>query len=161
LFFLSGCKNQTGKKGMFYSQYIKRGMQSKEKRGIQIEIEIPCIKKEHLERKEESLQNVENLIHEKKMFLLGKKGKMEEEEKKNEFLRGIRNDYEKYYDYTVEEKEKQVRFMNYLIKYIDQLMKEGELTEEDLKRAEWEQHKLMMEIMNIKKDLDEITKKIE
>ena len=134
--------------------------QCNEKKGIQIEIEIHSIKTSDLEKKEESFQNLEKMIHDKKRFIFEKRQQIEEEEKKNKFLQGIKNDYENYYDYAVEEKQKQVRFMDYLIKYIKQITSEGELTEEDFKRAQWEQQKLMMEIMNIKKDLDEITKKI-
>ena len=122
---------------------------------ISIEIEIP-----HLAKRDACIVNMERLIEEKKNFILEKRERIQEEEKKNEFLRGINDDYQRYYHYTVNEKQNQVRLMENLTEYIEKIMREGDLTEEDLKRAEWEQQKIMMEITNIKDQLDELTNKI-
>jgi len=122
---------------------------------ISIEIDIP-----HLAKRDGCIQNVEKMIQEKKNFIIEKRHRIQEEEKENEFLRGINEDYENYYDYIVNEKQKQVRLMSGLTEYIGKIMREGELTEEDLKRAEWEQQKIMMEITSIKDELNQLTKNI-
>jgi len=123
---------------------------------ISIEIDIP-----DLAKRDGCIQNMEKMIQEKKNFIIEKRNRMQEEERKNEFLRGINKDYEKYYHYIVNEKNNQVRFMDGLTEYIDKIIREGELKEEDLKRAEWEQQKIMMEITSIKDELNQLTKNIE
>jgi uncharacterized protein (DUF3084 family) len=123
---------------------------------ISIEIDIP-----DLAKRDNCIQNMEKMIQEKKNFIIEKRNRIQEEERENEFLRAINKDYEKYYHYIVNEKNKQVRFMDGLTEYIGKMIREGELTEEDLKRAEWEQQKIMMEITSIRDELNQLTKKIE
>ena len=69
----------------------------------------------------------------------------------------IRNDFRHYYDYVKKEKEDQIHAMIMLRKYIDQLIVDGKLTDEDLENSRGEQEKILNEIDVIKEGLDKIT----
>lgn len=78
-------------------------------------------------------------------------------EEDNEYLKVIRNDYTHYYKYIQKEKQDQVDAMNLLRDYINELIVDGKMTDEDLESAEEEQEKILREIDVIKNDLDKIT----
>lgn len=103
------------------------------------------------------LVRIENEMQTKKKFLLEKYKLLGEMEEENEYLKLIRNDFRHYYDYVKKEKEDQIHAMNMLRNYIDELIVNGKLTDEDLENAQIEQQKILNEIDVIKEGLDEIT----
>ena len=103
------------------------------------------------------LVRIENEMENKKKFLLEKYNLLGEMEEENEYLKLIRNDFRHYYDYVKKEKEDQIHAMIMLQKYIDQLIVDGKLTDEDLENARGEQEKILNEIDFIKEGLDKIT----
>ena len=103
------------------------------------------------------LVRIENEMQTKKKFLLEKYKLLGEMEEENEYLKLIRNDFRHYYDYVKKEKEDQVHAMNILRNYIDELIVNGKLTDEDLENAQIEQQKILNEIDVIKEGLDKIT----
>ena len=103
------------------------------------------------------LVRIENEMENKKKFLLEKYNLLGEMEEENEYLKLIRNDFRHYYDYVKKEKEDQIHAMIMLRKYIDQLIVDGKLTDEDLENARGEQEKILNEIDVIKEGLDKIT----
>jgi intracellular sulfur oxidation DsrE/DsrF family protein len=54
------------------------------------------------------------------------------------------------------QKEDQIRAMNYLNQYIDEIIVNGKLTDIDLENAKMEQDELIQEMAQIKSGLDEI-----
>ena len=103
------------------------------------------------------LVRIEKEMNKKKEFLLNKYNYLGEMEEDNEYLKVIRNDYNHYYNYIKKEKQDQVDAMNLLRDYIDELIVDGKMTDEDLESAESEQEKILTEIETIKNDLDKIT----
>ena len=103
------------------------------------------------------LVRIENEMENKKKFLLEKYKLLGEMEEENEYLKLIKNDFRHYYDYVKKEKEDQIHAMIMLRKYIDQLIVDGKLTDEDLENARGEQEKILNEIDVIKEGLDKIT----
>ena len=103
------------------------------------------------------LVRIEKEMNKKKEFLLNKYNYLGEMEEDNEYLKVIRNDYNHYYNYIKKEKQDQVDAMNLLRDYIDELIVDGKMTDEDLESAESEQEKILTEIDTIKNDLDKIT----
>jgi len=103
------------------------------------------------------LVRIENEMENKKKFLLEKYNLLGEMEEENEYLKLIRNDFRHYYDYVKKEKEDQIHAMIMLRKYIDQLIVDGKLTDEDLENSRGEQEKILNEIDVIKEGLDKIT----
>jgi hypothetical protein len=95
-------------------------------------------------------------MDEKRKMLLEKQKTLQQTAKENEYLEMVRNDYRKYYNHIVKQKEDQINAMNYLNQYIDEIIVNGKLTDVDLENAKMEQDELIQEMGNIKGKLDEI-----
>jgi hypothetical protein len=102
------------------------------------------------------LVHIDTLMDEKRKMLLEKQKTLRQTAKENEYLEMVRNDYRKYYNHIVKQKEDQINAMNYLKQYIDEIMINGKLTDVDLENAKMEQDELIQEMDNIKGKLDEI-----
>ena len=102
------------------------------------------------------LVHIDTLMDEKRKMLLEKQKTLQQTAKENEYLEMVRNDYRKYYNHIVKQKEDQINAMNYLKEYIDEIMVSGKLTDMDLENAKMEQDELIQEMDNIKGKLDEI-----
>ena len=102
------------------------------------------------------LVHIDTLMDEKRKMLLEKQKTLQQTAKENEYLEMVRNDYRKYYNHIVKQKEDQINAMNYLKQYIDEIMVNGKLTDVDLENAKMEQDELIQEMGNIKGKLDEI-----
>lgn len=103
------------------------------------------------------LIRIDQEINKKKQILLEKYNYLGQVEEDNQYLKVVRNDYNHYYNYIQKEKQDQVDAMNLIRDYIDELIIDGKMTDEDLESAQNDQEKILREIDNIKSDLDEIT----
>ena len=109
-----------------------------------------------LAERELYLVHIDTLMDEKRKMLLEKQKTLQQTAKENEYLEMVRNDYRKYYNHIVKQKEDQINAMNYLKQYIDEIIVNGKLTDVDLENAKLEQDELIQEMGNIKGKLDEI-----
>lgn len=100
--------------------------------------------------------NIQELIKNKKKFLLDKQKKLLIIAKNNEFLDNIKEDYSKYYNYIIQQKQEQIKALGVLNEYVKDLTEYGNLTEFNIEDAYEEQKNIMDEINNIKYNLDEI-----
>jgi hypothetical protein len=76
--------------------------------------------------------------------------------KENTFLEGVKNDYEKYRNYIVKEKEDQLRVMNILKQYTEDISVSTKMTEANIKQTKKDQKEIILEMEKIKKELEEI-----
>ena len=106
------------------------------------------------------LVHIDTLMDEKRKMLLEKQKTLQQTAKENEYLEMVRNDYRKYYNHIVKQKEDQINAMNYLKQYIDEIMVNGKLTDVDLENAKMEQDELIQEMDNIKSKLDDELKEL-
>jgi hypothetical protein len=106
------------------------------------------------------LQHIHYLIDKKKKMLLKKQHYLSKVQKQNTFLKGVHEDYVKYNDYIIKEKQDQLKAFEMLNQYIDSLTKTGKLTTNNIKDAEYEQHKIMHEIRSIQSNLDKMIDKM-
>jgi hypothetical protein len=104
------------------------------------------------------LVHIETQMEDKRRMLLEKQKTLKQIARENEYLEMVRNDYKKYYNHIVKQKEDQIRAMNYLNQYIDEIIVNGKLTDIDLENAKLEQDELIQEMADIKGGLDEIIK---
>jgi len=78
----------------------------------------------------------------------------------NEYLEGIKNDYSKYYDTFVQQKQDQIKALELLDNYIEDMKdkeKDGEnSTLRKLEDMKIEQKRILKEIAGIKKSLEDI-----
>jgi hypothetical protein len=115
-----------------------------------IQIENP------LRRKDQQFLYMQQLIEEKRNMLLERQRKLRKAAKQNEFLEIVKNDYAKYYNYIAEEKREQIRALELINKYIDDLNLTNKLSKYNMEDAKVEQQKILSEISSIKKGLDQI-----
>jgi hypothetical protein len=106
--------------------------------------------------KDEQLIQLEQLIESKRRMLLEKQKKLRLVSKQNEFLDVVRQDYAKYFDYIIKQKQDQVKALNLLNDYIHDLTRSGNLTKHNISDAKHEQRRIMNEMKSIQNNLDEI-----
>jgi hypothetical protein len=109
-----------------------------------------------LEKKDNEFMQIQQLIDVKKKFLVEKQKKLNFITKQNCFLEEVKNDYNKYYGYITKQKEDQIKALNLINEYIQNLTLSGELSIQNIKDAKEEQKKILMEMKSIKSSLDSI-----
>jgi hypothetical protein len=109
-----------------------------------------------LGNRDQYLIQIESQIAEKRKWLLNKRKTLKKTVKENQFLEGVKGDYEKYHNFIVNQKQSQIKAMGLLNQYIGDIIVSGKLTEKDIKDTKEEQREILGQIDKIKKDLDEI-----
>ena len=102
------------------------------------------------------LQQIEQQIAAKRKMLIDKRNYLERTLKENAFLEGVKKDYQKYRDYVVKEKQDQLRAMNVLKQYTEDLGVSTKLTEANIKETKRDQKDILREMEKIKMELEEI-----
>ena len=109
-----------------------------------------------LAERDKYLQQIEQQIAAKRKMLIDKRNYLEKTLKENEFLEGVKKDYQKYRDYVVKEKQDQLRAMNVLRQYTEDLGVSTKLTEANIKETKRDQKDILREMEKIKMELEEI-----
>lgn len=104
------------------------------------------------------LTQIEQQIQAKRTLLLEKRKTLESSINQNQFLEGVRNDYQKYHNYIIKQNQEQMRALNILNQYLGDIMVSGKLTEKDINNTRREQSEILGEMDKIKSSLDEIIK---
>lgn len=102
------------------------------------------------------LLQIEKEIKHKKGMLIKKKKELNKKHKLNHYLSDIKEDYNKYYDYIVGEKQQQYNALLLLKEYMSDLMKTEQLVDEQLRTAKHDQKDIIKEIEKVKVELDEL-----
>lgn len=102
------------------------------------------------------LQKIQYQIMAKRQLLLAKQKMLRKTAKQNHFLNDVQSDYSKYYSFIIKQKEDQIRSMNIIKQYLNDIIVSGKLTNEDIVEAKNEQKYILGEIGHIKGSLDEI-----
>jgi hypothetical protein len=112
--------------------------------------------KRPMEIKDEEYIILQNVIDEKRKMLLKKQREVLKLAKVNSFLRDLKDDYLKYNNYIVKQKQDQIVALQLLNNYIDDLKRSGQLSEYNVQDAKIEQKKILNELKNIRSGLDKI-----
>lgn len=104
------------------------------------------------------LNELNKEIEFRKKNIQKKQGYIKDRLNENEFLSSVAEDYKKYNDYIVRQREQQEESFRTILDYLDRLIKEGNLTEEALEHTKAQHRLIINEIDLIKRDLDEIIK---
>ena len=83
---------------------------------------------------------------------------MEKRRNENKFLETVYQDYKRYHDYIIKEKEKQKLQMEFLLEYLEETMSGREITQEMQNRAKFERKNILRSLTSIRNDLTELTK---
>uniref|UniRef100_A0A6C0EGZ7 Uncharacterized protein n=1 Tax=viral metagenome TaxID=1070528 RepID=A0A6C0EGZ7_9ZZZZ len=109
-----------------------------------------------LAKRDQYLLKIEDEIQLRRKFLLEKQKKLEKLSRQNHFLETIKDDYENYHNYIVEQKEGQIRAMNSIKQYVEDLIVSGKLTDQDIKQAKDDQREITSEVKKIREKINEI-----
>jgi hypothetical protein len=74
----------------------------------------------------------------------------------NKFLSAVFDDYKRYKEYIVGEKEREKEQMEMLVRYLEKILEEINLTEDMRRRALWEQNRILGQLDGVKKELDDL-----
>lgn len=111
-----------------------------------------------LSERDLQLKQIEREIIGKKNLLVKKKKELDKKQLLNEYLDGVKDDYIKYYDYIVGEKQKQYNALVLLKEYMDDLITTENLVDDQLRIAKHDQKDIIKEIANVKVELDELVR---
>ena len=102
------------------------------------------------------LIQIEREIKNKKQLLVKKKKELDKKHKLNEYLVNVKQDYTKYYDYIVGEKQQQYNALILLKEYMSDLMKTENLVYQQIRSVKHDQKDIIVEIDKVKAELDEL-----
>jgi hypothetical protein len=104
------------------------------------------------------LQKIQEQIMAKRQLLLSKQRTLRKTARQNQFLNEVQNDYATYYNFIIKQKEEQIRSMEIIKQYLNDIVVSGKLTKEDISEAQNEQKRILGEIGSIKGSMNEIIK---
>ena len=110
--------------------------------------------KPYLVQKDEQYLHIQEMIEAKRKMLLEKQKKLRFISKQNLFLEEVKNDYKKYNSYIIDQKQQQIKALDLLNNYINDLTVSGNLTKHNIEDAKEEQKKIIHEMKIIKGNLD-------
>jgi hypothetical protein len=109
-----------------------------------------------LVERDNQFMQIQQLIDAKRDLLYKKQKNMKSIQKQNQFLGSIRDDYRKYNNYITQQKNDQIKALQIINSYINDLTETGKLSKYNIEDAKVEQDKIMQEVNSIRAGLDEI-----
>jgi hypothetical protein len=106
--------------------------------------------------RDNNLMHIEDLIQKKRDLLLDKQQKIKKISMENEFLKGVYSDYYRYFKHIVSKEQEQVRALQLLSGYIDDLNMSNQLSKERTNEVKKEQQRILDEIDKLKHNIDKI-----
>ena len=85
--------------------------------------------------------------------------RMEQMRHNNTFLEDVYNDYKRYHEYILLEKQKQKVQMEFILEYLENSIEGKELSEEMITRAKFERKNILRSLNSVRDDLNELTVK--
>jgi hypothetical protein len=146
-----------------YEDEIKEGLFKDlgDKYSAKIDTDLEKIKGDFLANEKAVIEKKQKAIAEKQKKkddreLMKKQKKLEKLSRQNHFLETIKDDYENYHNYIVEQKEGQIRAMNSIKQYVEDLIVSGKLTDQDIRQAKDDQREITSEVKKIREKINEI-----
>jgi len=96
------------------------------------------------------LMKMEQQIEAKYQFLLSKQRDLIEKEKTNTCLGVVKNEYNKFYQILMREKEEQMVNLKAIYDYIQYIIKTGELTPADVEKLQFDLDDILKELRKIR-----------
>ena len=106
--------------------------------------------------REKQLANLEEQIKQKRDFLLDKRKTLVQAKEQNKFLKDVQQDYQKYYQHIVNEKQRQTEAFTKLNEHLDRIIVSGQLTEKEVAESKKDQKTILKELDGIKRGLNNI-----
>jgi len=124
---------------------------------IKQKIHVPVLENQlSLGERDNYSSRIEQQIQLKREMLLEKQKTLKRRLQENQYLEGVHSDYNKYYNYIKKQKEDQINHLNLLNQYLNDIIVNGKLTDEDIAQSKKEQDEILGTISTIKDELDKI-----
>jgi SMC interacting uncharacterized protein involved in chromosome segregation len=115
-------------------------------------IPIPCDLK--LFERDMYIMRIQDMIKKREQFLFEKKKSLDKNVVDNEYLNGVKQDYEKYFKFIIKYKEEQIEAFKKIEEYIQNIIVSEKLSEEEIKNAKEEHNQIINEIEKIRNSLN-------
>ena len=102
------------------------------------------------------LYDIQDQIVARRQLILQKTKEIKKKGKCNIFLEDVANDYKKYHEYILNERQQQYNSMKTLQAYLDDLIKTDKLADYELKQAKRDHKEILHELDKIKIELDKV-----
>ena len=112
--------------------------------------------KRGIAERDNQIEDLQTRIHAKRFMLLQRRKAIEVASKQNRFLAEVKKDYDKFYKKLVKQKNDQMVAIDYLTKYIDNIIEEEGLSAQKINEAKQEHKEMLSTVRSIKESLDEI-----
>ena len=109
-----------------------------------------------LKERDEQFIKMQELIKLKQTLLCNKQDKFNKISKQNHFLEFVKEDYSRYFNYINQQKIDQIKALELLNAYINDLTYSGKLTKNNIEDAKKEQIKILKEVNHIKTSINNI-----
>jgi hypothetical protein len=109
-----------------------------------------------IKERDDKFIQLQQIIDAKKQMLIDKQKKLRFITQQNRFLDAVKNDYQKYYTFFEQQKRDQIRALEVLDEYINDLTLSGRLTKHNIEDAKAEQLRILREVKSIKNSLDSL-----
>jgi hypothetical protein len=106
--------------------------------------------------RDKRINTLEMEIKKKKEFLLLKTKEIEQDKNNNIYLEGVAENYKGFYDTVVKEKQQQYDAMMLLKEYLDDLIKQEKISNNQIREAKREQSEIVLEMEKITNELKKI-----
>ena len=103
---------------------------------------------------------LENEVMHKKTLLVDDLERLEEEREETEFLNEIAEDYKKYNQIILQQKQIQVKELMKILDYIDELTETQAVTKYTLNHSKNEQKRVIDEIKSLQSEMDKLVNEI-
>jgi uncharacterized protein YbcV (DUF1398 family) len=110
--------------------------------------------------KDMRLFQLDQEIMKRRQMIIDKSKQVKKKTKTNGFLETVKDDYSKYYDYILKEKQQQLIAMSMLDKYLKNLEGIDDLAGENLETLKTDQKQILTEMSKVKGELDKLVKEI-
>ena len=97
-------------------------------------------------------------LENRKKILCMKRHQLKSNMRENIYLKEVANDYDKYNNHIISQKERQIVFLQMLNGYIDNINSDLTLTNNKLKDSKQDQREIIKEISFLKNELDDLVK---
>jgi len=109
-----------------------------------------------LAKRDKILGDMESQLYAKRFMLLQKRAALKNSMKQNRFLTDVKRDYDNYHEFLVNQKNEQIGALEYINKYVEDIVTEGGVNDEKIKETRVQQEWILSELQKIKKELDDI-----
>jgi len=109
-----------------------------------------------LAKRDKILGDMEAQLYAKRFMLLQKRAALKNSMKQNRFLADVKRDYDNYHEFLVNQKREQINALEYINKYVEDIVTEGGVNDEKIKETRIQQEWILSELQKIKKELDDI-----